>query len=112
MQLCHTVFANGNEAVAINEVKKACEQLMRQGESCVLHNYQCQGAIIEHDLKADNNIKKYLQKHVFHKMSSPSFFSNVLETDRRVERFTIGIISVNQKANMWQPILTCPLFSC
>ena len=49
---------------------------------------------------------------MLHKMSSPSFFSNVLETDRRVERFTIGIISVNQKANMWQPILTSPLFSC
>ena len=57
LQLCNTVFANGNEAVAIDEVKKACEQLMRQGYPCVLQNHQCQGAIIEHDLKADNNIK-------------------------------------------------------
>ena len=39
-QLCHTVFANGNEAVTINEVKKACEQLMKQGEAVYLQYRQ------------------------------------------------------------------------
>ena len=39
-QLCHTVFANGNEAVAIDEVKKACEQLMKQGEAVYLQYRQ------------------------------------------------------------------------
>lgn len=32
-QLCHTVFANGSEAVTIDDVKIACEQLMKQGEA-------------------------------------------------------------------------------
>lgn len=39
-QLCHTVFANGNEAVTIDEVKKACEQLMKQGETVYLQYRQ------------------------------------------------------------------------
>lgn len=39
-QLCHTVFANGNEAVTIDEVKKACEQLMKQGEAVYLQYRQ------------------------------------------------------------------------
>ena len=39
-QLCHTVYANGNEAVTIDEVKKACEQLMKQGEAVYLQYRQ------------------------------------------------------------------------
>lgn len=39
-QLCHTVFANGSEAVTIDEVKKACEQLMKQGETVYLQYRQ------------------------------------------------------------------------
>lgn len=39
-QLCHTVFANGNKAVTIDEVKKACDQLMRQGEAVYLQYRQ------------------------------------------------------------------------
>lgn len=39
-QLCHTVFANGSEAVTIDEVKKACEQLMKQGEAVYLQYRQ------------------------------------------------------------------------
>lgn len=39
-QLCHTVFANGNETVTIDEVKKACEQLMKQGEAVYLQYRQ------------------------------------------------------------------------
>ena len=51
--------------------------------------------------KVNRKVKYYdldviiLQKHAFHKMSSPSVFSDVLETDRRVERFAIGIICIN-----------------
>ena len=74
LQLCNTVFANGNEAVAIDEVKKACEQLMRQGYPCVLQNHQCQGAIIEHDLKVDNNIKNIYKSMCFIKCP-PHLFS-------------------------------------
>ena len=39
-QLCHTVFANEKEAVTIDEVKKACEQLMKQGEAVYLQYRQ------------------------------------------------------------------------
>lgn len=39
-QLCHTVYANGNEAVTIDDVKKACEQLMKQGEAVYLQYRQ------------------------------------------------------------------------
>ena len=39
-QLCHTVYANGNEAVTIDNVKKACEQLMKQGEAVYLQYRQ------------------------------------------------------------------------
>ena len=34
-------------------------------------------------------------------MPSPSVFYDIPETDRRIERFTIGIIGVNQKAKIW-----------
>lgn len=39
-QLCHTVYANGSEAVTIDDVKKACEQLMKQGEAVYLQYRQ------------------------------------------------------------------------
>lgn len=39
-QLCHTVFANGSETVTIDDVKKACEQLMKQGEAVYLQYRQ------------------------------------------------------------------------
>lgn len=39
-QLCHTVFANGSEAVTIDDVKNACEQLMKQGEAVYLQYRQ------------------------------------------------------------------------
>ena len=39
-QLCHTVYANGNESVTIDDVKKACEQLMKQGEAVYLQYRQ------------------------------------------------------------------------
>jgi hypothetical protein len=39
-QLCHTVYANGNSDVTIDEVKKACDQLMKQGESVYLQYRQ------------------------------------------------------------------------
>ena len=39
-QLCHTVYANGNETVTIDDVKKACEQLMKQGEAVYLQYRQ------------------------------------------------------------------------
>lgn len=39
-QLCHTVFANGSEAVTIDDVKNACEQLMKQGEAVYMQYRQ------------------------------------------------------------------------
>ncbi|MBR5699301.1 MAG: ATP-binding protein [Prevotella sp.] len=39
-QLCHTVYANGSENVTIDNVKKACEQLMQQGETIYLQYRQ------------------------------------------------------------------------
>ena len=39
-QLCHTVFANGAQAVTIEDVKIACEQLMKQGEAVYLQYRQ------------------------------------------------------------------------
>jgi hypothetical protein len=39
-QLCHTVYANGNETVTIDDVKKACEQLMKQGEAVYMQYRQ------------------------------------------------------------------------
>jgi len=39
-QLCHTVFSNGSETVTIDDVKKACEQLMKQGEAVYLQYRQ------------------------------------------------------------------------
>jgi len=39
-QLCHTVFANGASLVTGDEVKKACEQLMKQGETVYLQYRQ------------------------------------------------------------------------
>lgn len=39
-QLCHTVFANGALTVNIDEVKIACEQLMKQGEAIYLQYRQ------------------------------------------------------------------------
>lgn len=39
-QLCHTVFANGDENVDIVEAKAACDQLMKQGEAVYLQYRQ------------------------------------------------------------------------
>ena len=39
-QLCHTIFANGNIGITLEEVKIACEQLMRQGEAVYLQYRQ------------------------------------------------------------------------
>ena len=39
-QLCHTVYANENLHITINDVKKACEQLMKQGEAVFLQYRQ------------------------------------------------------------------------
>ena len=39
-QLCHTVFANGSKTVTIDDVKIACEQLMKQGETVYLQYRQ------------------------------------------------------------------------
>ena len=39
-QLCHTVYANGNETVTIDDVKKACEQLMKQSEAVYMQYRQ------------------------------------------------------------------------
>ena len=39
-QLCHTVFANGDENVGIVEAKAACDQLMKQGEAVYLQYRQ------------------------------------------------------------------------
>ena len=39
-QLCHTVYANGSKDITIEDVKKACEQLMKQGETVYLQYRQ------------------------------------------------------------------------
>ena len=39
-QLCHTVFANGNHSIDVQEVKRACQQLMSQGEPVYLQYRQ------------------------------------------------------------------------
>lgn len=39
-QLCHTVYANESLDVTIEDVKKACEQLMKQGEAVYLQYRQ------------------------------------------------------------------------
>ena len=39
-QLCHTVYANGSMDIAIEDVKKACDQLMKQGEAVFLQYRQ------------------------------------------------------------------------
>lgn len=39
-QLCHTVFSGGSQHVSINEVKEACDQLMKQGEAVYLQYRQ------------------------------------------------------------------------
>lgn len=39
-QLCHTIFANGDEDVTLDVVKVSCEQLMRQGEAVYLQYRQ------------------------------------------------------------------------
>ena len=39
-QLCHNIFANGEEHIDIYEVKSTCDQLMKQGESVYLQYRQ------------------------------------------------------------------------
>ena len=39
-QLCHTIYANGCSDITIADVKKACEQLMKQGEAVYLQYRQ------------------------------------------------------------------------
>ncbi len=39
-QLCHTIYANGCPDITIDEVKKACQQLMKQGEAVYLQYRQ------------------------------------------------------------------------
>lgn len=39
-QLCHTIYANGKRSIDLEEVKRACEQLMRQGEAVYLQYRQ------------------------------------------------------------------------
>lgn len=39
-QLCHTIYANGSLNITIDDVKKACEQLMKQGEEIFLQYRQ------------------------------------------------------------------------
>ena len=39
-QVCHTVYANGSTDITIEDVKKACEQLMKQGETVFLQYRQ------------------------------------------------------------------------
>lgn len=39
-QLCHTIYANGETDITIQDVKKACEQLMKQGEAVYLQYRQ------------------------------------------------------------------------
>lgn len=39
-QLCHTIYANGKKSIDLVEVKRACEQLMKQGEAVYLQYRQ------------------------------------------------------------------------
>lgn len=39
-QLCHTIFANDSANVTLDDTKKACEQLMKQGETVYLQYRQ------------------------------------------------------------------------
>jgi hypothetical protein len=39
-QLCHTVYANGNSTIGIEDVKSACQQIMKQGEAVWLQYRQ------------------------------------------------------------------------
>lgn len=39
-QLCHTIYANGNATIDLDEVKRACNQLMRHGEAVYLQYRQ------------------------------------------------------------------------
>ena len=39
-QLCHTVYANDSESITIDDVKIACEELMKQGEAVYLQYRQ------------------------------------------------------------------------
>lgn len=39
-QLCHTIYANGSVSITIEDVKKACEQLMKQSETVFLQYRQ------------------------------------------------------------------------
>jgi hypothetical protein len=39
-QLCHTVYADGSLEITIDDVKKACDQLMKQGEAVFLQYRQ------------------------------------------------------------------------
>ena len=39
-QLCHTIYANGSNSITIEDVKKACEQLMKQSEAVFLQYRQ------------------------------------------------------------------------
>lgn len=39
-QLCHTVYANGDSIIGIEEVKNACQQIMKQGEAVWLQYRQ------------------------------------------------------------------------
>ncbi len=39
-QLCHTIYSNGSMDITIEDVKKACEQLMKQGEAVFLQYRQ------------------------------------------------------------------------
>lgn len=39
-QLCHTIFANDSANVTLDDAKKACEQLMKQGETVYLQYRQ------------------------------------------------------------------------
>ena len=39
-QLCHTIYANGSAVVGIDDVKAACDELMKQGEAIYLQYRQ------------------------------------------------------------------------
>lgn len=39
-QLCHTIYANGKQAIDLDEVKLACSQLLQQGEAVYLQYRQ------------------------------------------------------------------------
>ena len=39
-QLCHTIYANDSESITIDDVKIACEELMKQGEAVYLQYRQ------------------------------------------------------------------------